>query len=165
MTTNPKPTIREKLKAMARATTLARKRAQHFNHDGTPDSFSTLIRDRLAALDMTPASFADKTDAVTVASSVAKKEHRGQTSRSLVTRVLLGQRALPIGRAISWARALKLTDPQRRQEFLVIALIAGGLRDVRRNLSTKNRSRSLLIKHLSAALDAHVAAFSWGTEG
>jgi len=159
------PTMRERLKKNDTALTLARRRAKHFNNDGESDKFSWMVMLRIADLNLTKASFADKTEAVTVASSIAKKQPSEKTSRSLVTRVLLGQRALPIGRAISWARALNLTDPQRRQEFLVIAIIAGGLRDVRRNLSTKNRSRSLLIKHLSAALDAHVAAFSWGTEG
>lgn len=164
MTTASKPTLREMAKAHAKAMTLARKRSQHFNSDGVPDSFSTLIRARLAALNLTLAAFADNTDAVTVASSVAKKEHRGQTSRSLVTRVLLGQRALPLGRAVSWAKSLKLTDPEKRQQFLVITLIAGGLRDVRRNLSTQNRSRHILITQLTAALDAHIAAFRWGND-
>lgn len=111
-------------------------RRTHYNETGDEDAFSTLIRNRLRELGMDLVRFAEATEPVSIRSAaVATPSTKRRTSPSLISRVLSGQRPLPVERIPSWADALELVTQKQRRTFLVLVLLANGVRSIRRTVA------------------------------
>lgn len=155
-----RPSLKNRLSKSLKAPR-AKSRVQKYN-EGELDDFGILVQDRLTYLEISRSQFADNCDATIVRSDISGPHMATQTSKSLITRVIDGNRGIPLPRILSWARALKIRGEQRKHQFLMIAITANALRDARRLVSKRNSERVALVQMLKWELIRQVSSFQWG---
>ena len=160
--TNPgRPSLKDRLRKSLEAPRAITKGVQGYN-EGESDDFGLFVNTRLLFLMLPRSKFAEKSDATIARSDVSGPHQATQTSKSLVTRVIDGNRGLPLPRILSWAHALKIRGAEKNRQFLMMAITANALRDARRLVSKRNNDRVDLIRFLERELNKQATSFRWG---